>query len=202
MTNPATRAPTLLSRRQMLHRAAGGFGAIALAGLWADSVAAAAPSPLDPLAPRPTHFTPRAKRVIFIFATGGASHVDTFDHKPKLYEAHGQIVADASPGGRKRGAAAQFIKRPNWDFKPYGACGTMVSDLFPHLGSCADDLCVIRSMTGSHFEHFQATLGVHTGSLTVKRPSIGSWVSYGLGTENQNLPSFVVLAPFLPYAGS
>ena len=89
-----------------------------------------------------------------------------------------------------------------WDFKPGGKCGTEVSDLFPYVRECMDDICVIRSMHGDHNDHFQATLGMHTGSVTFARPSIGSWVSYGLGTENQNLPSFVVLAPQLPYAGS
>src|SRR5205814_9911776 len=81
-------------------------------------------------------------------------------------------------------------------------CGTEVSDLFPHIRECMDDICLIRSMRGDHNDHFQATLGIHTGSVTVARPSVGSWVSYGLGTVNQNLPSFVVLAPHLPYAGS
>ena len=89
-----------------------------------------------------------------------------------------------------------------WGSKRYGKSGVEVSDLFPHMGGIVDDLCIIRSMTGDHNDHFQATMGVHTGSVTVKRPSIGSWVSYGLGTENRNLPSFVVLAPYLPYAGA
>ena len=92
--------------------------------------------------------------------------------------------------------------RPLWDFRPGGQCGTEVSDLFPNVRECVDDICLIRSMRGDHNDHFQATLGIHTGSVTFARPSIGSWVSYGLGTLNQNLPSFVVLAPQLPYAGS
>jgi hypothetical protein len=89
-----------------------------------------------------------------------------------------------------------------WTFKPRGKCGTEVSELFPHTADCVDDICLIRSMRGDHNDHYQATMGVHTGSVTIKRPSIGSWVTYGLGTENQNLPAFVVLAPDLPYAGS
>ena len=192
------------TRRELLHRAAGGFGAIALAGIWSD-LARAGQSPaalVDPLAPRPTHFPARAKTVIFIFSTGGTSHVDTFDHKPKLYEADGNTVAAASPEIGKRRAGNQFIKRPNWGFKPYGQSGTMVSDLFPCLGQCADDLCVIRSMHGDSGGHDKATMGMHTGSFNFARPSIGAWVSYGLGTENQNLPSFMVLAPAPPYTGT
>jgi hypothetical protein len=192
------------TRREFLHRAAGGFGAIALAGIWSD-LARAASTPtalLDPLAPRPTPFPARAKTVIFIFSTGGASHVDTFDHKPKLYDADGKTVAAASADVAKRTAAAQFIKRPNWEFRPYGKCGTKVSDLFPCLGRCADDLCVINSLHGDSGGHDKATMGMHTGSFNFARPSIGAWVSYGLGTENQNLPSFVVLAPKPPYTGT
>ena len=94
-----------------------------------------------------------------------------------------------------------FMGSP-WGWKRYGKNGVEVSELFPHMGGMIDDLCVIRSMTGDHNDHFQATMGIHTGSVTVKRPSIGSWVSYGMGTENRNLPSFVVLAPYLPYAGA
>jgi hypothetical protein len=94
-----------------------------------------------------------------------------------------------------------FLKRPQWDFLPHGQCGTEVSSLFPHLAECVDDLCVIRSMKSDHTNHYEATLGIHTGSFTFARPSMGSWVSYGLGTENRNLPSFVVIAPQSPYAG-
>jgi hypothetical protein len=192
------------SRRELLHRAAGGFGAIALAGMWSDLARAgdASAALVDPLAPRPTHFPARARTVIFIFSTGGTSHVDTFDHKPKLYESDGKTVSAASPDVARRTAATQFIKRPNWDFKPYGKCGTMVSDLFPHLGQCADDLCVINSLHGDSGGHDKATMGMHTGSFNFARPSIGAWVSYGLGTVNQNLPSFVVLAPAPPYTGA
>jgi hypothetical protein len=147
----------------------------------------------DPLAPRATHFPGKAKRVIFLFMTGGVSHVDSFDPKPDLTKA----AADGKKGPRD----VPFMGSP-WGWKRYGKTGVEVGDLFPHMGGIVDDLCVIRSMTGDHNDHFQATMGVHTGSVTVKRPSIGSWVSYGMGTENRNLPSFVVLAPFLPYAGA
>jgi len=184
----------------MLRRAAGGFGAIALAGML-DESARAANAPLDPLAPRPPHFAARAKTVIFVFATGGASHVDTFDYKPKLFADHGKSLAADDPYGLK-GMGKFFLKRPDWEFKPYGNSGTMISDLFPHLGGCADDLCIIRSLHGDSPGHDKATMGMHTGSFNFARPSIGAWVSYGLGTMNRNLPSFVVLAPFLPYTGA
>jgi hypothetical protein len=102
--------------------------------------------------------------------------------------------------GRK-GDFKMFAKRPQWDFARHGQCGTEVSSLFPHMAGCVDDLCVIRSMKSDHTNHYEATLGIHTGSFTFARPSIGSWVSYGLGSENRNLPSFVVIAPKTPYAG-
>src|SRR5258706_4163227 len=127
--------------------------------------------------------------------SGGVSHIESFAPKPKLISDAGKKV----PGKKE---AIAFLKRPDWEFKRYGKCGLEVSGLFPKVGELADDLCVIRSMHGDHSNHFEATLGIHTGSVNVIRPSIGSWVSYGLGTENQNLPSFVALAPVLPYAGS
>jgi hypothetical protein len=147
----------------------------------------------NPLAPKQPHFAPKAKRVIFIYLPGGMSHVDSFDYKPKLIE-------DAKAGRLYQGK--RTLLAPLWEFKPRGKSGLMLSDLFPHIADCADDLCVINSMHGDHNDHYQATLGIHTGSVTFKRPSLGSWVSYGLGTENQNLPSFVTLAPLLPYAGA
>lgn len=142
----------------------------------------------NPLAPKAPHFPGKAKRVIFIYLPGGVSHLDTFDPKEKL------ITSAKEPGNK-------YVPPP-WEFKRGGRCGTEVSDLFPHIRECMDGICLIRSLHGDHNDHFQATMGIHTGSVTFTRPSIGSWVSYGLGTVNQNLPSFVVLAPKLPYAGS
>ncbi len=154
----------------------------------------------DPLAPKATHFPAKAKRVIFLYMSGGVSHVDSFDPKPKLMADAGKTVAVNEFQGRK-GEFNMFLKAPQWKFKPHGECGTEVSELFPHVAECVDDLCVIRSMKSDHTNHYEATLGIHTGSFTFARPSIGSWLSYGLGTENQNLPSFVVIAPQSPYAG-
>jgi len=189
-----------VSRRALLQRAAGGFAAIALRGLLAETLSAGVAA-TDPLAPRPPHFAAQAKRVIFLFMTGGVSHVDTFDHKPKLIAEAGKTITVDNWQG-KRGQFKRFLKKPQWDFKPGGKHGAMVSDLFPHVRGVMDDICLIRSMESDHTNHYEATLGMHTGSFTFARPSIGSWVSYGLGTENRNLPSFMVVAPAPPYAGT
>ena len=181
---------TEIGRRDAIRSLVG--GSLLLPGLLGELLAEG-----DPLAPRPPHFRARAKRVIFLFMTGGASHLETFDFKPALFDLEGKTL--------KLGPHVQNPKsllRPLWDFRPGGTCGTMVSDLFPHVRECMDDVCVIRSMRSDHNDHFQSTLGIHTGSVSFARPSMGSWVSYGLGTLNRNLPSFMVIAPQLPYAGT
>jgi hypothetical protein len=159
----------------------------------------------DPLAPKRPHFAPRARRVIFINLSGGVSHVDSFDYKPRLIADHNRpyhvpqrMLQAFAPNNR---VVEKFFKRPQWEFKQRGQSGLWISELFPKIAECADDLCLIRSMRNDHPDHFQATLGIHTGSVTFARPSIGAWVSHGLGTVNRNLPSFIVLAPALPYAG-
>ncbi|HZN64975.1 MAG TPA: DUF1501 domain-containing protein [Tepidisphaeraceae bacterium] len=169
-------------------------GSLLLPGIVSELLASdSLPSAVNPLTPRPAHFIPKAKRVIFLYMSGGVSHVDSFDPKPRLIADHGK-PAPNSRGGR-------VLKRPLWDSHPNGKSGIETTGLFPHISQCVDDLCVIRSMKTDHGDHFEATLGIHTGSVTVTRPSIGAWVSYGLGSDNANLPSFVVLAPKLPYAG-
>jgi hypothetical protein len=158
---------------------------------------------VDPLSPRTPHFAPRAKSVIFMNMSGGVSHVDSFDPKPALVRDHGKTVAINHPEAMNRpGYDKLVLIKPNWQFQPRGQCGMEISDLFPHISTVADDITLIRSMHTSHSNHYNATLGMHTGSFTVSRPSIGAWVSYGLGTENRNLPSFVVIAPKSPYAGT
>ena len=156
---------------------------------------------VNPLAPKAPHYPAKAKRVIFLYMSGGVSHVDSWDYKPKLFADAGKTVTVDEFQGRK-GDFKMFAKRPQFEFAAHGHCGMHVSSLFPHLAECVDDLCLIRSMKSDHTNHYEATLGIHTGSFTFARPSIGSWVSYGLGSENQNLPSFVVIAPKTPYAGS
>ncbi|HCC56925.1 MAG TPA: DUF1501 domain-containing protein [Solibacterales bacterium] len=182
------------NRRQMVRSLSA--GSLLLPGilqmLLADDLRAAAVD-YSSVTPRTPPLPAKAKRVIFLYMPGGVSHMDSFDPKPELVKAGEE--KRKSPGGR------EYV-RPLWNFHPNAKCGTEVSDLFPHIRDVMDEVCLIRSMHGDHNDHFQATLGIHTGSVTVARPSIGSWVSYGLGTVNQNLPSFVVLAPQLPYAGA
>ncbi|QEG43074.1 DUF1501 domain-containing protein [Roseimaritima ulvae] len=186
------------TRRDFLHRASGGFGALALAGLWQAEAAAAD----NPLAARPGHFPAKADRVIFLYSTGGVSHVDTFDRKPRLVTDHGKSVT-ATRWLNKTGQFKRYLIQPRWGFKQYGRdSGTWVSDLFPHLGSVIDDVCVLNAMHCDSDGHDKATLAAHTGSAQFARPSAGAWVSYGLGTVNQNLPAFMVLAPAAPYAGA
>ena len=157
----------------------------------------------DPLSPREPHFPAKAKSVIFLFMTGGVSHVDSFDPKPALVRDHGKEIKADHPEIKDRpGYERIYLKRPQWDFSPHGQCGTEVSTLFPNIAESMDDIALIRSMHTSHSNHYNATLGMHTGSFAFSRPSIGSWVSYGLGTVNRNLPSFVVIAPRETYAGS
>jgi len=190
------------TRREVLTRAAGGFGAIALNAMLSDEMrATSVATAVDPLAPKQPHFEPRAKRVIFLYMTGGVSHVDSFDPKPELFANHGkQITVDNWQG--KLGEFTRYLKKPNWEFRPGGKSGIEVSDLFPYVRDVVDDLCVIRSMESDHTNHYESTLGMHCGSWTFARPSIGAWISYGLGTVNRNLPSFVAVAPNAPYAGA
>jgi hypothetical protein len=147
-----------------------------------------------PLAPRPSHFPPRARNLIIVNLTGGLSHVDSFDYKPLLQADHGKTID-------WRGRPF-FLNASPFRFRRYGDVGLEVSELFPHLGGIVDDLAVIRSMVSDHISHGQATLAMHCGLTTVPMPSLGSWISYGLGTRNPNLPSFVVLASALPYMGN
>jgi hypothetical protein len=192
------------TRRSVVQSLVG--GSLLLPGIVSELFAAEDQSrDVDPLAPKASHFPPRASRVIFMNMSGGASHVDSFDYKPKLFADHNKsyhvpakMLEAFAPNNR---VVEKYFKRPQWEFKQRGESGLWISDLFPHVAECADDLCLIRSMRNNHADHFQATLGIHTGSVTFARPSIGSWVSHGLGTVNQNLPSFIVLAPRTPYAG-
>ncbi len=200
----------LVNRRQMVQSSVAGsllFNGL-LGELLAEDSAGSGGSKVvssqaDPLAPRSPHFPAKAKAVIFLFMSGGVSHVDSFDPKPRLIADHGREVTFDHPETRNRpGYEKIYLKRPDWAFRPRGQSGIEVSDLFPHIGGQVDDLAVIRSMHTSHSNHYNATLGMHTGSFAFARPSIGAWMSYGLGTENRNLPSFLVLAPQMPYAGT
>lgn len=187
--------PLVFRRREVLRSLVG--SSLLLPGL-VTQLLADTDGPVDPLAPKASHLRARAKRVIFIFSNGGVSHMDTFDYKPKLFAADGKTMG---VGGGLSNQQRRLL-RPGWEFRPGGRCGTLVSDLFPYLRECMDEVCLIRSMKSDDNEHYQATLAMHTGSFFFSRPSLGSWVSYGLGTLNQNLPSFVVLSAGSPYAGT
>ena len=184
------------SRREMLRQSCAGFGMLALHGLL-DSEASAAS--VNPLTAKQPHFPAKAKRVIFLLMKGGPSQVDTFDPKPLLDRDHGKPPPFALP--RVTFAKTGNLLRSPWKFRQYGQSGLPVSDLFPHVGQCADELCVIRSMHGTNPAHGGALLKLHTGSDTFVRPSMGAWVSYGLGTENTDLPAFLTICPTLAHGG-
>jgi Protein of unknown function (DUF1501) len=187
-----------LNRRQALGRFANGFGMVALAGLLADQAKAA---PADnPLAVRPPQFPAKAKRVIFLFMSGGPSHVDTFDPKPRLATDNGKPLPFEMPK-LVRTKTGNLLASP-WKFKKYGECGTEVSELFPKVAACVDDLCVIRSMVADNINHNGACLQMNTGEQAFSRPSLGSWLLYGLGSENQSLPGYVVISPAQPAQGA
>lgn len=186
-----------LTRRQMLCRFANGFGMVAFAGLLADEASAA---PANPLAVKPPQFSPKAKRIIFLFMSGGPSHVDTFDPKPRLDRDNGKPLPFEMPK-LVRTKTGNLLKSP-FRFKKHGQAGIDVSELFPHLATCVDDLCIIRSMVADNINHNGACLQMNTGEQAFSRPSMGSWLLYGLGSENQNLPGFIVISPSQPAQGA
>jgi len=175
----------------MLTRSAAGFGMVGLAGMLAGERSAVAESAVSgaPLAPRAVHFPARAKHLIFLFMNGGPSHVDTLDPKPELVKQAGK----PGPGGN-------FMPSP-FKFRQRGESGVEISELYPHLGDCIDDLCVIRSMYTSTPNHEPGLFMMNSGTQQPTRPCLGSWLTYGMGTENQNLPGFVVLCPGKPVVG-
>ena len=192
-----------LTRREMLTQCGSGFGMLALTSLMAEQAQAAnvaSGKPIMPLAVKAPMFPARAKRVIFLFMHGGPSQVDTFDPKPLLTRDSGKPF----PGAKPR---VQFAQTGNLLTFAVGVQEIRAvrhrsqSDLFPHVAQHVDDLCVVRSMYGSNPAHGGALLALHTGSDTFIRPSMGSWITYGLGTENQNLPGFVTICPTLGHGG-
>lgn len=195
MTHECRRVTPVYSRRSMLRTAAAGFGGVALSALLGSEARAAA----NPLAPKAPHFAAKARRVIFLFMHGGPSQVDTFDYKPLLARDDGKPL----PFDKPRVVSSQtgnLLKSP-WEFKQYGESGAWISDLFPHTARCADDLCILNGMWGSNSRHGAALLELHTGSDTFVRPSMGSWINYGLGSENQDLPGFITICPTLGHGG-
>ena len=180
--------PRPMSRREMLGRCATGFGAVALSSLLTDPAYGKAKSPF---APRKPHHVAKAKSVIFLYMDGGVSQVDSFDYKPRLEKDNGKPFS-AKINPTQFDNIGKTLKSP-WNFKQYGQSGLNVSDLFPHVGEMADELCVVRSMTSKFSEHNSANFFLHTGFGVQGRPSMGAWMSYGLGAEATDLPGFVVL---------
>jgi hypothetical protein len=194
MSNHGSRLEdALLTRRQLLCRSGMGMGALALAGLMRDAGLVSAAEPVaNPLAPRQPHFPARARRVIHLFMNGGPSHVDTFDPKPALARYAGKALPVPNlRTERKTGAA---FPSP-FQFQRYGKSGIEVSEIFPHIGSCVDDLAVIRSLHADVPNHEPSLLLMNCGEARLIRPSLGSWITYGLGSENQNLPGFIAMCP-------
>src|SRR5262245_35343412 len=195
-----------LTRRQALLRCANGFGAVALTALMTDRAYGQRLEPAPaahPLAPRPGHYPAKADSVIFLYMDGGPSQVDTFDPKPRLDREDGQPIKMKAP-------PTQFIPhdtvpkvmRSPWQFRRHGQSGIPVSDLFPHVAQCVDDLAVVRSMVAGFTEHANANLFLHTGFNQQGKPSVGSWVTYGLGSKCQNLPGYLVLKAGVLPAGA
>ena len=184
-------------RREFLSTVGGGFTKLALAGMLAKEgllpeSEAAGTAAINPLAPRPKHFPAKAKSVIFLFMYGGPSHLDTFDYKPSMKGMDGKTVQVKTfgRGGKKNEGR---IVEPKWEFKQYGQSGKWVSSLFPNLAECVDDIAFLHSMQAESPIHGSAMLMMNSGSLISGKPSLGSWVNYGLGSMNQNLPGYVVM---------
>src|SRR5437879_5779745 len=177
--------PAPVSRRDALKYASNGFGLIALSALMADK------SYADLLTQKP-HFAPKVKNVIFCYMPGGVSHIDTFDPKPKLAELDGKPFDGFYQVGAKKETNRKWVKSP-WQFAQHGQSGIFVSELFPHIATCVDDLTVIRSMVSGFPLHPRANLLMHTGRTLGGYPSLGSWVNYALGSVNKNLPGYVLL---------
>ncbi len=180
----------------MLQNSAVGFGMMALQSLLQQQSARAATRPSDI---SPFHFTPRAKRVIFLFMKGGPSHMDTFEYKPQLQIDHGKELPFEKP--RVQFAPTGNLLGSPWKFQQYGECGHYVSELFPHVAQCVDDICFLSSLHGTNPSHGGALLKLHTGSDNFIRPSMGAWVNYGLGSENENMPGFITICPTLAHGG-
>jgi len=190
------------SRRRMLKQSAAGFGNLALLSMLADEAAAESkkqPAIQNPLTSREPQFPARAKRVIFLFMKGGPSQVDTFDYKPELQKQDGKPLPFDKP--RVQFAPTGNLLGSPWKFKKHGESGIEVSELFPNVAKHVDDLCILNSVHGTNAAHGGALLKLHTGSDNFVRPSMGSWITYGLGTENQNLPGFITICPTLAHGG-
>src|SRR5437016_11042467 len=183
-----------MTRREALSTIGSGFGMLGLSGMLGANELAR-----SPLEVKPPHFTPKAKRVIFLFLNGGPSQVDTFDPKPMLTKYHGQPMP--TPNLRTERKTGNLLKSP-FQFKKFGQSGIEISEIFSNLGECIDDICVIRSMHTDRPNHEPSLFMMNTGDKLPGSPSMGAWIAYGLGSENQNLPGFIVLCPGVPVIGA
>ena len=189
-----------LTRRALLRDASLGLGGLALGGLLGREASAQEALPALP------HFAPKAKRVIYLFQNGAPSHVDLFDWKPILRQRHGEPIPDSVAGGKRFSTmtgdpSGKLMLEPVEPFAQHGKSGAWVSEFMPHTAKVVDDLCFIKSLHGSNPAHGAALLKIHTGSENFVRPSMGSWITYGLGSENRDLPGFVTICPTLGHGG-
>ncbi|MFK8112202.1 MAG: DUF1501 domain-containing protein [Rubripirellula sp.] len=185
------------NRRHLLKSIGCGFGYLSAAAMTQQTTLA------NPLAAKQSHLVARAKRVIFVFMQGGPSHVDTFDYKPAMEKHDGELHTfdDARVLAKTKEIIQHRVFKSPWKFKQHGQCGRHVSELFPHIANHVDDLCFLKGMHTDGVDHGPATLFLHTGSINLVRPSVGSWVTYGLGSENENLPGFVTIQPSMGNGG-
>lgn len=191
-----------ISRRKLLRQTGLGFAALGVDVLLAAEARLPGAGPLaNPTEPKEPHFAPKATNVIFLFMHGGPSHLDTFDPKPRLKADEGKPMPIKKEISFTPLDQVGGLMPSPFEFRQYGECGTPVSSLFPYVGDCVDDLCVVRSMVGDAVDHGGAMLQLHTGAFNFTRPSLGSWVLYGLGSENQNLPGFITIKPTLWHGG-
>ena len=190
--------PQTLSRRQALRALSCGFGGLAL-----NALAQNESGSQGPFSGPTFHHTPKAKRVIFIFMAGGVSHIDSYDYKEDLYKYDGKMMRfdDARTLAKTRKIIEHRVMKPLWKFKQYGQSGQHVSELFPHTANHVDDICLLKGMHTDGIAHGPSTLFLHTGSINMIRPSMGSWVNYGLGSENNNLPGFISIGPSMGNGG-
>ena len=188
--NPIDQHNQTITRRHFFGKSSVGIGTAALASLLNNGASGAE-------LPGISHFAPKAKRVIYLFQNGAPTHVDLFDHKPDMQQYRGSDLPDSIQKGQRlttmtQGKARKVLPTP-WKFRPYGECGTYMSELVPHMGSIADDICLVRSMYSEAINHAPAITFLLTGSEMPGRPSMGAWLSYGLGSDNQDLPTFCAM---------
>ena len=193
LSRPLSVHDSLVSRRRLLQTAGAGFGSLALQHLLNQEHAVAVDPAVNPLAARPPHFAPRAKSVIFLFAYGGPSHVDLIDYKPALEKWHGKSIPVFDKADAFNKTTKDTAMKSPYRFERHGKSGLYISELFPQIATCADHLCILNSLHCESNNHAPALFQMNTGFILAGRPSMGAWVTYGLGSESDSLPAFVVM---------